>query len=46
MHDHDHDDAHEEVGATEPPGYCEILQRALEELVIERKILSRGEIER
>ena len=44
MHDHDHD--HKEIGAAAPPGYFDILQAALEEMLIERKILHPGEIER
>ena len=48
MHDdhHDHDHAHAEIGATERPGYFDILQAALEEMLIERKIIQPGEIER
>ena len=46
MHDHDHDHAHQEIGATEPPGYFDILQAALEEILIERQLLQHGEIER
>ena len=44
MRDHDHD--HKEIGTTERPGYFDILQAALEEMLIERKILRPGEIER
>ena len=43
MHDHDHD--HKEIGAA-APGYFDILQASLEEMLIERKILQPGEIER
>ena len=43
MHDHDH---HPEIGVAEPPGYFEVLQVALEELLIERRILQCGEVER
>jgi len=45
-HDHDHDHDHKEIGATGRPGYFDILQAALEEMLIERKILQPGEIER
>ena len=45
MHDHAHDHAHAEIGTT-GPGYFDILQAALEEMLIERKILQPGEIER
>ena len=44
MHDHAH--AHDEIGATERPGYFDILETALEEMLIERKILQPGEVER
>ena len=43
MHDHDH--AHTEIGATERPGYFDILQATLEEMLIERKVIQPGEIE-
>jgi nitrile hydratase len=46
MHDHDHDHDHKEISSTEPRGYFDILQTALEEMLIERKILQPGEIER
>ena len=45
MHDHDHDDAHAEIAAPDRLGYFDILQAALEESLIERKILQSGEIE-
>ena len=44
MHDHDHD--HAEIGAPDRSGYFDILQAALEEALIERKILQPGEVER
>jgi len=43
MHDHDHD--HSEIHAA-APGYFDILQTALEEMLFERKILQPFEIER
>jgi nitrile hydratase len=46
MHDHDHDHAPAEIGVTERPGYFDILQTALEELLIERRMIGPGEIER
>lgn len=46
MHDHDHDHNHQEIGPTGQQGYFDILQAALEEMLIERKILQPGEIER
>ncbi len=45
MHDHVHDHDHAEIGASEQPGYFAVLQAALEEMLIERKILQPGEIE-
>jgi nitrile hydratase len=45
-HDHDHADAHKEIVATDRPGYFDILETALEEMLIERKILQPGEIDR
>jgi nitrile hydratase len=44
-HDHDHDHAHAEIAAPDRRGYFDILQAALEEALIERKILQPGEIE-
>ena len=43
MHDHDHD--HAEIAAPDRSGYVDILQAALEEALIERKIIQPGEIE-
>jgi nitrile hydratase len=46
MHDQGQEHAHHETEATEPPGYFGVLQAALEEALIERKILQPGEVER
>ena len=43
MHDHDH--AHAEIAAPDRSGYFDMLQVALEETLIERKIIQPGEIE-
>lgn len=44
MPDHDHD--HAEIAAPERPGYFDVLQRALEELLIEHGLLGPGEVDR
>jgi nitrile hydratase len=43
MHDHNH--AHAEIAAPDRAGYFDMLQAALEETLIERKIIQPGEIE-
>jgi nitrile hydratase len=45
MHDHDHDHDHAEIAAPDRSGYFDILQAALEETLIERRIIQPGEIE-
>jgi nitrile hydratase alpha subunit len=45
-HDHDHDHPHAEVGATGRPGYYDMLETAVRELLIEKKYFSAGEIRR
>ena len=45
MHDHDHDHAHTKIAAPDRFDYFDILQAALEESLIERKILQPGELE-
>lgn len=44
--DHNHDHAHAEIGAPQRFGYFDILETALEEMLIERKIIQPSEIER
>src|SRR4051812_27872139 len=50
QHDHDHDHGqdhpHAEVGATGRPGYYDMLETAVRELLIEKKYFSAGEIRR
>jgi nitrile hydratase alpha subunit len=43
---HDHDHPHAEVGATGRPGYYDMLETAVRELLIEKKYFSAGEIRR
>lgn len=47
-HDHDHRQAypHVEIGQSTPPGYYEIMETAVRELLIERKIIGADEIRR
>lgn len=45
-HAHDHDHPHAEVGRSERPGYYDIMETALRELLIEKKLFSAGEIRR
>ena len=44
MDDHDHDHSHVEISETERPGYFDMLESALEELLIERRLIAAGEI--
>jgi nitrile hydratase len=44
MDDHDH--PHAEISETEPPGYFDMLETALEELLLERRLIAPGEIQR
>ena len=45
-HDHDHDHPHAEVGAADRPGYYDMLETAVRELLIEKKYFTAGEIRR
>ena len=45
-HDHDHDHAHAEIGHVGRPGYYEIMETALRELLVERQLIGPGEIRR
>ncbi len=44
MDDHDHDHPHAEISETGRPGYFDMLETALEELLIERRLIAPGEI--
>jgi nitrile hydratase alpha subunit len=46
MDDHDHDHPHVEISETGRPGYFDTLETALEELLIERRLIAPGEIRR
>ncbi len=45
-HDHDHDHPHEAITADERPGYYEIMETAVRELLVERKLFGADEIRR
>ena len=45
-HDHDHGDEHAEIHHDEAPGYYEIMETAVRELLVERKLIDPGEIRR
>ena len=45
-HDHDHDHPHAEVNAAGRPGYYDMLETAVRELLIEKKYFTAGEIRR
>src|SRR5271165_3087387 len=44
MDDDDHEHPHAEISDTERPGYFDLLETALEELLIERRLIAAGEI--
>jgi nitrile hydratase alpha subunit len=46
QHDQDHDHPHAEVGQVGRPGYYDMLETAIRELLIEKKYFSAGEIRR
>ena len=45
-HDHDHDHPHAEIGEDSPPGYYDLMTRAVTELLVERGLIEPGEIRR
>lgn len=45
-HGHDHDHPHAEIGQAERPGYYEIMEIAVRELLVERKLIGPDEIRR
>jgi thiocyanate hydrolase subunit gamma len=45
-HDHGQAHPHVEIGRSTPPGYCEIMEIAVRELLIERKLIGADEIRR
>jgi nitrile hydratase alpha subunit len=44
--DHDHAHPHAEIGQFGPPGYYEIMETAIRELLVERKLIGADEIRR
>jgi nitrile hydratase len=44
--EHAHDHSHEEISGDEPPGYYEIMETAVRELLIEKQLLRASEIRR
>ncbi len=46
MDDDGHDHTHAEIGETQRPGYFDMLETALEELLVERRLIAPGEIRR
>lgn len=45
-HEHGHDHPHAEVGSAERPGYFDLMETAVRELLIERQLFGPGEIRR
>jgi len=45
-HDHGHDHAHAEIGQSGRPGYYEIMETAVRELLVERKLIGPDDIRR
>jgi nitrile hydratase alpha subunit len=45
-HGHDHDHSHVEISQPDRPGYYEIMETAVRELLIEKKLIGPGEIRR
>src|SRR5277367_6192696 len=45
-HDHDHGDHHAEIGQSSKPGYYDMLETAVRELLIDKKLIGADEIRR
>jgi nitrile hydratase len=45
-HDHAHDDAHAEISESGRPGYYEVMETAVRELLMEKQLIEAGEIRR
>jgi nitrile hydratase len=45
-HDHDHDHPHAEIGQTGRPGYYDMMETAVRELLVEKRLLGADEIRR
>lgn len=46
MAEHDHDHLHTEIARDEAPGYFEVMETAVRELLIEKGFIKPGEIRR
>ena len=44
--EHGHDHAHAEIGRSEPPGYYDLMETAVRELLVERHLIGADEIRR
>jgi len=45
-HGHDHDHPHDEIAQAGRPGYCEVMETAVRELLIEKRLIEAEEIRR
>jgi nitrile hydratase alpha subunit len=45
-HDHDHGDPHAEISEPDRPGYCDVLETAIRELLVDKGLIGAGEIRR
>src|SRR3954469_13378166 len=45
-HDHGHDYPHAEIGQSGPPGYYEVMETAVRELLVEKRLIGPDEIRR
>jgi nitrile hydratase alpha subunit len=45
-HDHPHDDRHSEIGQSAHPGYFDVMETAVRELLVEKRLIGPGEIRR
>jgi nitrile hydratase len=43
-HDHDHDHPHAEISVSERPGYYEVMETAIRELLIEKQLITANDI--
>jgi nitrile hydratase alpha subunit len=46
VHDHAHDDQHAEIGGSPQPGYFDMMETAVRELLVEKHLIGPGEIRR
>ncbi|MDB5866390.1 MAG: Nitrile hydratase [Betaproteobacteria bacterium] len=45
-HDHPHDDRHSEISQSAHPGYFDVMETAVRELLVEKRLIGPGEIRR